>query len=51
MIPIRVRRCPFVPANFRRAACYKRCIHWDRKNKECRYDVQRHTSEKHEKNE
>lgn len=45
MIVTPLKRCPLVPARFRKAACYKRCTHWDRKLKECRFEVRRRVDE------
>jgi len=45
MIPIQVKRCPFVPERFRRAKCWKRCVQWDRKRHECRLEMRQRIDE------
>jgi hypothetical protein len=34
-IPVRLRRCPMVPACYKRAKCWKKCRYWNRAEKRC----------------
>jgi len=40
-LPLMVKRCPMIPAKYKRATCWKRCKYWNRKEKRCEVEVKK----------
>lgn len=43
--PLNAERCSRMPARLRRAACWKKCQHYDRRRRVCRLELRQHIEE------